>query len=362
MYRLIIADDEALIRAGLFYRNDWSAMGFEVAAMLEDGSDVLKFLEEQRADVLLTDICMYQVSGLEVAGIIREKYPWMKVILLSGYREFEYAKEAIRCGVYDYILKPIDYDMLRILFTKIKKELDEARHEKQLLQSFGEEEYEQVLELTHMVAGSVMGEGEENWLAYARLKPVMHNAPKEIREIVIKRLLELLKCKLYQIDVALADEFAQKLSELDCTGAAEEEEKESDVGETLSVLLSQLNDELVSKNLIAAAKNVGDDCITKACSYISNHLGDDFTFRDVAEFVHLSPRHFIRRFRSEIGETFTDYVFRMRMEGAMRLLEEGNILPDDVGAAVGYHDDKYFQQIFKKHTGYTVREYPKRKG
>ena len=65
MYRIIIADDEALIRAGLFYRNDWSAMGFEVAAMLEDGSDVLKFLETQRADVILTDICMYQVSGLK---------------------------------------------------------------------------------------------------------------------------------------------------------------------------------------------------------------------------------------------------------------------------------------------------------
>ena len=55
MYRVIIADDEALIRAGLFYRNDWSAMGFEVAAMLEDGSDVLKFLETQRADVILTE-------------------------------------------------------------------------------------------------------------------------------------------------------------------------------------------------------------------------------------------------------------------------------------------------------------------
>lgn len=361
MYRVIIADDEALIRAGLFYRNDWSAMGFEVAAMLEDGSDVLKFLETQRADVILTDICMYQVSGLEVAGIIREKYPWMKVVLLSGYREFEYAKEAIRCGVYDYLLKPIDYDMLRTVFGKIKKELDEAQHEKQLLDSFGEEEYGQILDLTRMVAGSVMGEGEEIWLAYARLKPVMHNAPKEIREIILKRLLELLKCKLYQIDGALADEFTQKLSELDCTSATEEE-KDNDVGKALSVLLSRLNDELVSKNLITAAKNVEDDCITKACSYISNHLGDDFTYRDVAEFVHLSPRHFIRRFRNELGETFTDYVFRVRMEGAMRLLEERNILPDDVGTAVGYHDDKYFQQIFKKHTGYTVREYRKRKG
>ena len=108
MYHLIIADDEPLIRTGLLYRNDWKQMGFEVDALLEDGSDVLKYLEDHRADVLLTDICMYQVSGLAAAAQIRERYPWMKIVLLSGYREFEYAREAIRCQVYEYLLKPVE--------------------------------------------------------------------------------------------------------------------------------------------------------------------------------------------------------------------------------------------------------------
>lgn len=113
-------------------------MGFEVAAMLEDGSDVLQFLEENRADVLLTDICMFQVSGLEAAAKIREKYPWMRVVLLSGYREFEYAREALRCQVYDYLLKPIDYEKLREVFGKIREELDGQKREEQMLRSFGE--------------------------------------------------------------------------------------------------------------------------------------------------------------------------------------------------------------------------------
>ena len=177
MYRLIIADDEPLIRAGLYYRNDWNQLGFEVAAMLEDGSDVLKYLEKERVDVLLTDICMYQVSGLEAAAQIREKYPWMKIVLLSGYREFEYAREAIRCQVYEYLLKPIDYEKLRRVFAQIKKELDETYREETLLRSFGEGEYDQVLNLIKAVAGSVMGEGEETWLAYARLRPMMLSAP-----------------------------------------------------------------------------------------------------------------------------------------------------------------------------------------
>ena len=118
-------------------------------------------------DVLLTDICMYQVSGLEAAAQIREKYPWMKIVLLSGYREFEYAREAIRCQVYEYLLKPIDYEKLRSVFANIKRELDEVSREETLLRSFGEGEYDQLLNLIKVVAGSVMGEGEEAWLAQA---------------------------------------------------------------------------------------------------------------------------------------------------------------------------------------------------
>ena len=353
MYRVIIADDEPLIRAGLYYRNDWAAMGFEVAAMLEDGSDVLDFLEKERADVLLTDICMYQVSGLEAAGMIRERYPWMRVVLLSGYREFDYAREAMRCHVYVYLLKPIDYENLRSVFARIKCELDEAAHEEALLHSFGEEEYGKVLELTKAVAGSVLGEGEETWMAYARLKPMIHEAPVKVREILVKRLLEQLQGRLSAKAPDLAEEFAGKLKTIELTDSA-------DGRQPLIELLSRLNDDLVSRSLTAVQKSAVDDSMSKACNYISNHLGDDFTYRDVAEFVHLSPRHFIRRFRSEMNETFTDYLVRVRMEGAMRLMDEEGMDASDVAGAVGYHDEKYFQQLFKKHVGCTLREYSRR--
>lgn len=354
MYHLIIADDEPLIRTGLLYRNDWKQMGFEVDALLEDGSDVLKYLEDHRADVLLTDICMYQVSGLAAAAQIRERYPWMKIVLLSGYREFEYAREAIRCQVYEYLLKPVDSDAIRRVFENIRRELDEAAHEEQLLRSFGEGEYEQILSLTRAVTGSVLGEGEEAWMAYARLKPVMLNAPTEVREVLVKRLLEQLQSKLVLRAPQLAERFSTQLRSLnlsDPDGAHRQ----------LLELLSGLNDDLVSGNFVKPERRAADDSIAKACNYINNHLGDEFTYRDVAEFVHLSPRHFIRRFRSEMGETFTDYLMRVRLEGAQRLLDEGQANAANVSAAVGYRDDKYFQKLFKKHVGCTTREYERRK-
>ena len=351
MYRLIIADDEELIRTGLFCRIDWKSMGFDVVAMMEDGSDVLAFLEKERIDVLLTDICMYQVTGLEVARVVQEKYPWVKVVLLSGYREFEYAREAIRCGVYEYLLKPIDYGKLKSIFVKIKQELDQTAQEESLLKCFGEEEYDQVLQLIRLVTDSVMGEGEENWRAYARLKPVLRNSPAEIRDIVVKRMLKTLQTKLSQTDPALADEFSKSLKKVQTLQTPEA------LDSGLVELFQQLNDELVSRNLISLTRSEGNVYIQKARGYIGNHLGEDFTYKDVAEFVHLSPRHFIRLFRSETGDTFSDYVFRTRMEGAIRLLEENKIRPEDVGHAVGYHDEKYFQQLFRKYTGCSLSEY-----
>jgi len=351
LYRLIIADDEDLIRTGLLCRNNWKEMGFEVVATLEDGSDVLALMEKERIDVVLTDICMYQVTGLEVARVIQEKYPWVKVVLLSGFREFEYAREAIRCGVYEYLLKPIDYEKLRLIFKKIKEELDQTAQEELLLKCFGEEEYDQLLQLIRLVADSVVGEGEENWRAYARLKPVLRESPAEIRDIVVKRMLRTLQTKLFQKDPGLADKFAQKLNTI------QRMQRGESLDTSLVELFRQLNDELVSKNLISTARSEGNAYIQKARGYIGNHLGENFTYKDVAEFVHLSPRHFIRLFRSETGETFSDYVFRTRMEAAIRLLEEKKIRPEDVGEAVGYHDDKYFQQLFRKYTGCLLSEY-----
>ena len=355
MYKLIIADDEPLMRAGLLHRNNWEEMGFDVVAVVEDGTDALKALEKEHIDVLLTDVCMYQMSGLAGAKIVQEKHPRTKVVLISGYQDFEYAREAIRYGVYDYLLKPIDYDYLRTIFAKIKDEFDEISYEEQLIRNFGEEEYSQVLETTRFISDSVLGEGEESWIAYAPLKAVLCNAPNEIRELIVKKLLDLLRKRLLGKDVDLAAEFEQKLRDLERSNKVVAAES----NEVMSIF-RWLNDELISRNLVSAITGNGDGCVQKACSYIKNHLRDDFTYRDVAEFVHLSPRHFIRRFRNEMGESFTDYVFKLRMEGAIRLLEEGNVLLEDIGLSVGYRDDKYFQSIFKKYTGYTLREYRRR--
>lgn len=353
MYKVIIADDEPFIRAGLYGRIDWKSMGFEVVGVLEDGKDVLKSLDEERVDVLLTDICMNHVSGLQTAEIIKEKYPWMKVILFSGYQEFEYAREAMHYGVCEYLLKPINYKELRKVLANVKEELDRKRYEEQLISNLGEKEYAQILSLTRSMANSVLGDGEEMWHVFVYLKPIVLKGTLEIRRVVILQLLSFMMSKLEQKDQALAGEFANQIKGLDFS-------QDDDMGEGLSSILSRLNDELIARGLVPIPRKGKDDSIQKACNYINNHLEEDLSYEQVAEYVCMSPRHFSRRFRDEMGKTFTEYIVQLRVERAMKLLDEGKVLVDDIGATVGYRDDKYFQQIFKKYTGCTVREYQKR--
>ena len=350
MYKLIIADDEALIRAGLGLRNDWKDIGFEVVAILEDGSDVLKYLEEKRADVVLADISMYQVSGLEVAKVINEKYPWMKVVLLSGYREFEYAREAVRCRVYEYLLKPIDDEKLNSVFRQLKSELDTVKREELLMENFEKMEYMRILEVANRVVSAVLGEKEEKWIAYVYLRSVMNNTSPENRKVIVDKILSKLLERTREIAPRIALELERKLQEMNYSHHVDDKND-------LLGILSWTNDQIASYALGAGSKHNSDDGMIKACNWIENHLGEEFTYQDVADFVHLSPRHFIRRFQKAVGETFSDYVFKMRMEVAKKLAEDNTVNLDDIGVMVGYRDGKYFKSLFKMYTGFSVKEY-----
>jgi len=124
MYKLIIVDDESEICNGLCNYFPWGELGFEIVAQLENGLQAWKFIQNNPIDVMLCDIKMPFMNGLELAKEIHTHNIKIKVLLLSGYREFDYAREALRYNVCDYITKPAKYDELIKVFSKIKKELD----------------------------------------------------------------------------------------------------------------------------------------------------------------------------------------------------------------------------------------------
>lgn len=125
MYRLVIADDEKRIRDSLEHSVEWEKLGFEVIGSFEDGSGVLEFFRNSIPDVILTDIKMANVTGLDVAQYVYENKLPCRVVLLSGYREFDLVLAGLHYGAEDYIIKPTQISELEATFIKIKNQLDE---------------------------------------------------------------------------------------------------------------------------------------------------------------------------------------------------------------------------------------------
>jgi two-component system response regulator YesN len=113
MYRVFVVDDEPFIIEGLYDIIDWSAYGLEIVGSAENGQDALEALKESAADILLTDISMPIMDGLTLIREARQFRPDLKVIILSGYNEFDYIKSGLKLGVENYLLKPINIDELQ---------------------------------------------------------------------------------------------------------------------------------------------------------------------------------------------------------------------------------------------------------
>lgn len=124
MYKLMIADDEVTIREGLKCLLDWESEGFALAGEAANGDDALALILKERPDLVLLDIRMPGMSGLDVIRLARQQDFTGKVVILSGYSDFNYAREAIRYDVLSYLTKPLDEDELLGIVRDIRQQLD----------------------------------------------------------------------------------------------------------------------------------------------------------------------------------------------------------------------------------------------
>lgn len=124
-YSLIIVDDEPAIRQGLVQYVDWDDLGFKVRGAMEDGREAMEALKTDPVDVVLTDIRMAEVSGLDLAEYIHNNLPRTRVLIMSGFKEFDYARRALAYNVRDYLLKPVEITELKRVFLSLYEEISE---------------------------------------------------------------------------------------------------------------------------------------------------------------------------------------------------------------------------------------------
>lgn len=129
MFHLIIVDDEDIALQGLAEYVDWKSMGYEVVGVARCIQEALQLIEHNTVHVLLTDIQLEEESGLDLVGILNKDYPQIRSVILSGHNEFEYARQALRYGTFDFLTKPVQFDALRRTFANLAQQLQQDNHE-----------------------------------------------------------------------------------------------------------------------------------------------------------------------------------------------------------------------------------------
>ncbi|MDO4523015.1 MAG: response regulator [Eubacteriales bacterium] len=133
MYRVLLVDDEILVRDAMRENVDWHGLGFELVRDCQNGKDAIEYLEQNQVHVILTDINMPYVDGMELSRYAFENHPETEIIIFSGFSEFEYAKKAIQYQVSEYLLKPITAFELSAVLKKIREKLDNRYREEEKL-------------------------------------------------------------------------------------------------------------------------------------------------------------------------------------------------------------------------------------
>lgn len=357
MYKVLIVDDEVMIRRGLSKIIKWNQIGFEVVGTVGDGQEALTILREKVVDVLLTDISMPGLSGLELIRLSKGIRPRIKIVVISGYSEFDYAVEALRLRAENYILKPLDPKKITDIFKALKEDLDEWWKNAQK-EHYIKSEYE-----IFWNVGTVNKGGQEKyWMKmiqmledgrYGEMDPFveelfasLEHGDVDAREYCLKALRNV---ALY---FHLEDSFLYRLYRLS-------EEESKDMGsvkncfrEDMHLLMGYLHDNSESLSTLISRQ---------AHRYVEEHYGDKaLSLRDVAENLGISYGYLSTAFAKTYGQNFKNYLTSVRMEKARELLMERRYKIYEIADRTGYGSSRYFTDAFKRCYGISPMDYLRR--
>ena len=144
MLKVFLVEDESIVREGLKNNIPWHEYGYQFTGEASDGEMALPMIRKIRPDVLITDIKMPFMDGLALSRIVTQEIPDIKIVIISGYDEFEYAQQAIRVGVEQYLLKPITKNTLRKVLLEVREKIESEQEQRSYLETFQNEmkEYE----------------------------------------------------------------------------------------------------------------------------------------------------------------------------------------------------------------------------
>ncbi|MBB3110758.1 two-component system response regulator YesN [Paenibacillus phyllosphaerae] len=380
---ILIVDDETVIREGIMrtLHNRFPDYRLHLASNPEEAAALLR---QHRIHIVLTDILMPGMTGLELMSLSTKLYPHVKWVVISAYSEFAYAQEAVRLGAKDYLLKPIGKDMLVAMIEKLGAEVaqeNEQTEEAELLRrgrkflreavfqrwasgldiggldlhSFMESyphfqllmvkmESDKVVHLEHFIIENVLGELIER---YGQGFVTTYDG---------KSLIGLVKLREGAQLTSLTDELRSHLGRylkvpfqmMHTERITELQHVPAEVQRMRQASSTQVYEQMASGS---------DRAIEVALQYMKANYHTDLSLEKVASVVYLNPVYFSQLFKQKTGSGFKEYVIALRLEQAKQLLMNPKLKLAEVCERIGYQDMRHFSQVFRKKYAVTPSEY-----
>ena len=411
--KLLIADDEDIIREGLLSNIPWEESGFQLTTPGKNGKDAMTIIELEHPDIVLADINMPFMSGLELADWINQNHPEIKVIFLTGYDEFQYAKKAIDLKASGYILK---YEKWELLLQKVKNVADELIKNRQG-ESLKNQAKRQLIfsTISDLIIGTArissqaavmerLGLPNSNYKYCLALidvsldTPVKEDKPNEnelylfsyinvVREVCTGFFKNVL-CSSYDYQVyalfALENQSNEELIPSIKTALAETNKKLQDFLKAYGKIgVSNLYDDIFQTDeaynsaykALQSIKNIEDENIAFIDDFnhnlmsgnaimkeISDFIQNNYqiaglSLNDLAESIHLSPSHLCRLIKRYKHSNFMTWLTQVRIELAAEMIRTTDKKIYEICENVGYNNPQYFSVVFKKYMGCSPREY-----
>lgn len=409
---VLIVDDESFVRRSLSEMLGSANHNFSIIGSAENGLEAVQLLKEHMVDLVISDIRMPGMDGLELAKHIHECYPDTETVLLTGYQDFTYASQAIRYGVKEYLVKPNSVEHILEVATGVYERLQLKKQQRQLTQlreknlrekrlsdllygiplPYFEEQLIPpfhsfvVITVNHLGVGmpqnwseqamyaAVVNILEECFALYANVVGIQEEQeaimllfyplerPNGVDEVLTQELLHKLSGILkspfcagvsnphYQLG-ALATAYHESLE------ACQQVKKES----TPSVIffrdltIHSASPQLAEQLQVKATRRV----ISMMIEVMNSRLQENLSLKMIADELYMNPTYLGRLFKDDVGEPFSSFLTKLRIQKATELLENVTLKVYEVSELVGFKDPAYFSLIFKKYMGMTPQEFQK---
>lgn len=350
----MIVDDEQWNREIIKTFGNWEPYGIHLAAEAEDGEEAIKAIEAGDIHIVIMDMNMPGVDGIGLLQYLNDHHPEIRIIVVSGYDDFMYTRQAIRCRADEYLLKPVDAEELNQVLLQCKHKAEET-----LAQKTGGTSAGLRLDLHQTIKAFRPALSAH----YNDLNPVsMQGSLKELEAKLIElgantaalprigeELLLQLRDLMYSNSQELADDHIQE--KLNLAGSVEE-------------LMNQVSDLYLSSQyeLLQHRKNKNRLNLEEIKRFVDQNFTENIKLEALARSFFVSKEYLSKVFKQEFGLNLTDYMTTMRMERARHLLLHDNLSIKLVAELCGYEELGYFYRVFKKQFGVAPGEMRKGEG